>query len=345
MYNVTILGLPEGAASATPTGINDFGQVVGTIRFPSPPLGPIVIGTGQAVVWNGTTPTVLGSPPGAIGTSGLSINNAGQVAGGAWMEGVASQAMTWNGSTPTVLNSPAGLSFATAINNAGQVVGAVASNGTVQAIVWNGTTPTLLGPPGSNAVAINNSGQIAGSIAGPPVIWNGTTPTALAVPTGATVANVAAINNAGQVVGSADYGEYGETKVAVIWNGITPTVLGSLGGPSSSASAINDAGLVVGSSRPIDAGSRGTIWDGTTAIDVNTLLTSDPFGMIIQALTGINSSGQIVGSAYSWEEEKLYAVLLTPVAQTPLPAALPLFASGLGALWFAGRRRRMKGAG
>ena len=344
MYNVTILDLPAGASSATPSGINDSGQVVGTSHFPSPPLEPIVIGTGQAVVWNGTTPTVLTLPPGAIGTSGLSINNAGQVAGIAWMEGVAIQATTWNGTTPTVLNSPAGPSFATGISNAGQVVGDVTNNGTGQAVVWNGTTPTPLGPSGSSGVAINKSGQIAGSIAGAPVIWNGTISTALAAPTGATTVNVAAINNAAQVVGSARYGEYGETEVAVIWNGTTPTVLGSLGGSSSRATAINDAGLVVGSSRPVDDSSRGTIWDGTTAIDINTLLTSDPFGMIIYALTGINSSGQIVGSAYSWEDESFYAVLLTPVAQTPLPAALPLFASGLGALWFAGRRRRMKSA-
>ncbi len=348
MYNVTILDLPAGAASASPTGINDAGQVIGTAHFPSPPLEPVMIGTSQAVIWNGSSPTVLPGLPDSTGGTPVSINNAGLVAGDSWMPGLVPQPVIWNGTTPTALSSPSGPSFAGAINNAGQVVGSVTINGVGQAALWNGTAPTLLASPSgpSAAVAINNAGQIAGSIAGAPVLWSAaspaTAPTALNVPTDATMTNVAAINNAGQVVGSARYGEYGETEVAVIWNGTASTVLGSLGGPSSRANAINDAGLVVGSSRPVDDSSRGTIWDGTTAIDINTLLTSDPFGMIIYALTGINSSGQIVGSGYSWENETFYAVLLTPVAQTPLPAALPLFASGLSALWFAGRRGRTK---
>ena len=348
-YNVTILAPLAGATNATLTGINDAGQVVGISNVPGPPLQTITLGTGQATIWNGGSPTLLAGLPGSTGATPFGINNAGQVAGVSWSAGgLAIQPVVWNGSTPTALSSPASPGFAGAINNAGQVVGSVRVNGNDQAAVWSGTTLALLASPGggSGAVAINNAGQIAGNIGGASTLWNAAAPaaapTALGVPTGATSTTVAAINNAGQVVGTAFSGEIGEIRTAVIWNGTSPTVLGSLGGTSSWALAINDAGLVVGSSSPVDSTSHGAIWDGTTAVDINTLLASDPLGMIINALTGINSSGQIIGSAFN--DDGLYAVLLTPVAQTPLPAALPLFASGLGALWFAGRRRRTQTA-
>lgn len=349
-YNLTILSPLAGALNASPKGINDAGQVIGVSIFPAP-LNPITLGTGQATIWNAGLPSLLPSLPGGTGASPVAINNAGQVAGLSWSaaEGLSAQPVVWNGTTATPLSTPGGPSWAGAINNAGQVVGSVTVNGNNQAAVWNGTTPTLLASPGggggSFATAINNAGQIVGNIGGAPVLWNAAAPAAapaaLGVPTGATSTTAAAINNAGQAVGTAFSGEFGEIRTAVIWNGTSPTVLGSLGGTSSWALAINDAGLVVGASSPVDSLPHGTIWDGTTAIDINTLLASDP--LIIGALTGINSIGQIIGSAYGDNGEG-YAVLLTPVAQTPLPAALPLFASGLGALWFAARRRRTQTA-
>jgi hypothetical protein len=78
---------------------------------------------------------------------------------------------------------------------------------------------------------------------------------------------------------------------------------------------------------------------------VNTLLTSDPLGLVISILTGINSSGQIVGYGYD-SAGHTDAVLLTPVSTTPLPAALPMFLSGLGVISLFGccRKRRVKAA-
>lgn len=52
-------------------------------------------------------------------------------------------------------------------------------------------------------------------------------------------------------------------------------------------------------------------------------------------LGALSQSGHALGTLDPFE---------APVAQTPLPAALPLFASGLGALWFAARRRTDRSA-
>jgi probable HAF family extracellular repeat protein len=220
--------------------------------------------------------------------------------------GVPACAMTYD---VTVLGSLGGSSSgAWAINDSGQAAGYsyTAGNASLQAVVWNGAAPTVLGSLGgtyNGASAINNSGQVAG------YSW--------------TAGNA--------------------SQQAVVWNGTAPTVLGSLGGTNSSAAAINDSGQVVGYSTTT-TGQFGTIWNGTTAININTLLTSDPSGILLLALTGINSFGQIVGygsdSSGNWD-----AVLLTPtssVSATPIPAALPLFASGLGALGLLGWRRKRK---
>jgi hypothetical protein len=72
-YTLTELGPPQGASRADAIGINNSGQEVGSS------------GTGaasNATIWNGTTPTALGSLPGVvIGTDVNAINNAGLVGG------------------------------------------------------------------------------------------------------------------------------------------------------------------------------------------------------------------------------------------------------------------------
>ena len=58
IYDLTVLaGLP-GSATSIAVGVNDAGQVVG---YSFSITGGIF--SEQAVIWNGTTPTVLNSPP------------------------------------------------------------------------------------------------------------------------------------------------------------------------------------------------------------------------------------------------------------------------------------------
>ncbi|MDC8770655.1 PEP-CTERM sorting domain-containing protein [Roseateles albus] len=194
----------------------------------------------------------------------------------------------------TLLDTLGGLaSSANAINNAGQVVGAVQLNAVhgTHAMLWNGTTATDLGTLGGKdswANAINNAGQIVGYAylengAKHATLWNGTTATDLGTLGGnGSVAN--AINNAGQVVGSASSEIYSH---ATLWNGTMATALST----NSSANAVNDAGHVVGRGPHFfDLGyPTATLWKGTTEYDLGTL------GGPYSSANAINNAGQVVG--------------------------------------------------
>jgi probable HAF family extracellular repeat protein len=326
--------------AALPQGINNAGQVVGTT--------PI----GYPVIWNGVVPTSLGGQGYAY-----AINNAGQVVG---VQGYT--ATRWSGSITTPPLSPlpeAVYSIARGINDNGQVAGTsqgYTANGTLygNAVIWNGGTPTALSTPSgsgsSAAYAINNSGQVVGVINGfGATIWNSGVPTALP---GGSVA--IAINNAGQVLG---YGNNGPS--VMLWSGGTATNLGMF-----SATGINNAGQVVGYS-VTDNGSvlNAVLWENGTLLDLNNLLDSSGAGWTLWEATAINDLGQIVGAGFvdggSPTNGELSAFLLTPcdtcvavpysginfgVSGTPLPATLPLFATGLGALGLFGWRRKRKNA-
>jgi probable HAF family extracellular repeat protein len=253
------------------------------------------------------------------------------------------QATIWNGGIPTNLGTLGGTnSYAFGINNAGQVVGMANPIGDAgfRATVWNGTTPTALGPLGSYAFGINNAGQVAGYITTDmphATIWNGTIPTDLGSLGGNSFAF--GINNAGQVVGNS-YTAENTISHAMLWSGGTMTDLGTLGG-SSDAYRINDSGQAVGFSFTTgNAALLATIWDPEgTIVDLNTLLDPSGTGWTLEEATDINLIEQIVGFGLNSSGQQ-HAFLLTPSSVTPLPAALPLFATGLGVMGWLARRRR-----
>lgn len=132
------------------------------------------------------------------------------------------------------------------VNDAGDVVGSSeVSPGIVHAFRWSGGVLLDLGTLGaqqSEALGINDDGTIVGSVfgGGPqrPFVWANGQMTELVTNEGNGAAT--AINNAGQISGSAD-------GSAVRWDQGVPVALsGPFGLLTSSAEALNDAGVAVG---------------------------------------------------------------------------------------------------
>jgi len=84
----------------------------------------------------------------------------------------------------------------------------------------------------------------------------------------------------------------------------TFTALGTLGGSSSIAYGINDAGQVVGYSYLTgDASYHATLWDSAAATDLGTLGGSSSIA------NDVNNAGQVVGTSYTTGDAARYAAL------------------------------------
>jgi probable HAF family extracellular repeat protein len=148
-----------GGGTVTPvvgidgTGINNSGQVVGTLTEPESAGGD---GFNHAILYSGGTVTDFGDG------SAIAINDSGQVVGfNSVLRGIANLAFNFTSGGALAPNQ----SWATAINNNGQVVGQY-DNSSYHAFLYSGGTETDLGTlPGtasSEAHGINDSGQIVG---------------------------------------------------------------------------------------------------------------------------------------------------------------------------------------
>ena len=210
-------------------------------------------------------------------------------------------------------------SVATAINNAGVVVGySTSASGVPTAVRWSGGTVVSLGtlPGGSDSVAnaINDSGQIAGTADRPPtgygypVRWSaagviqdlsGPVDNRLGVGNG--------IDPGGRVAGGQRPADSEGGPNAILYSASgTPTDLGNPPDSLGPANAVNAVGQVVG-------GGPAFVWrNGTT-----TLLPGLPGGTGGVA-TAINISGQIVGSATAGGSSNERAVLWTAGTATDL---------------------------
>jgi len=140
------------------------------------------------------------------------------------------------------------------------------------------------------ATAINDKRQVAGEIfvddyTRHPVLWERGRhiDLGLLAPSPDGFGTATDINNRGQVVGHTTVGGWA-TQHAFRWDRGVMTDLGTLGGPFSHASAINDQGQVVGTAQNGDGVYHGFLWENGRMTDLGAFTPSD-----------INNRGQISG--------------------------------------------------
>jgi probable HAF family extracellular repeat protein len=323
----------EGGLYNTGTGINNAGQVVGTVGYRHQPM---------AVLWTGNGyPTYLletGECCRYVATGAAAINNAGQIVGTETY-----RAALWTGpnSRPTLLAAPEGAtSQALSINDAGQVVGTIHERATL----WSGNTVTDLGTLGgitSSAYDINNHGLVVGTsqragdnLSVATAWWRGAA-YALAT-TGSFGSEARAVNDAGSVVGYSD-------DRATLWTGSTASFLGDYG---SRANDINASGWVVGSAAFDDdiRNTHAALWRGGRTTDLNSFLSQSQRqdGWVLEYATAINDSGWITGTALNMLTYERSAYLLSAVPAVPEASTWVLMVVGMALLGLAAQRQRTR---
>lgn len=350
-YAVTGLGTLGGSVSSA-SDVSASGQVVG--------YSGTAAGTYHAFLWTGGTMTDLGTLGGA-NSFASAINDRGQVVGSAdTPDGIGRAFLLtpedsngdgrpdrWfrdsdaNGANDlmTALHLPFGATAggASDINNAGAVVGQASdAAGHLSALLWTAAGATVLGTFGgenASATGINDAGQVVGSAQNAAAeyrafLWDSSHGmTELEFPAGYRETRASAISPSGIVAGNA-VATATESYFGFRWtpdqpNGTTGTMTALLGGDSTSAADVNDAGVVVGASShyvPPDPDShqwpnggyseeRGRAWGAGGIEDLG--LQTFP--------TGINAVGQIAG-VYQFVDLSgnwyYSAILLTPPAPT-----------------------------
>jgi probable HAF family extracellular repeat protein len=198
-------------------------------------------------------------------------------------------------------------SFATAINDSGQVVGWADTGTQLHPFLWTATGGmTDLGTLGGSsgvAVAINKNGQVVGNSynaggAGEAFSWTaaggmvnlGTLGGCSGGPPTQTCSSATGVNDFGQVVGTG-YTAAG-MQHAFSWTAAGGMVdLGTLGGPYSSAAAVNNNGQIVGSSYTAAGQGHAFLWSAAGGmVDLGDMGT----GQGSQG-TALNDGGQVVG--------------------------------------------------
>jgi probable HAF family extracellular repeat protein len=208
-------------------------------------------------------------------------------------------------------------SRATAVNDAGQVVGfsgvpdSFAAHGFLYSSGHMKDLGTIGGGAASAAYAINNSGEVVGqtdisSIPGYTGAFSFTSRQGMtqlgSLSSTSTNGVATGINDSGQIVGSAP-NQQGATHAFLYTRGVGLMDLGTLNGITSTAAAINNKGQVVGTS-----GHAFVYTPGLGMVDLGTL------GGDFSYAYAINNAGEIVGESFTPGYAAFDAFLYTPGA-------------------------------
>ncbi len=353
-YNLVDLGVLPGTevhSFSSANGINDQGVITGA-------TGPFDGTDGlTGITWQSGTMTALPAintaPTYSYSVTPLSINSSGQCVGSAYdLINGGVPFLYSNGAVNSIASSFAsGLpASATAINNARIIVG---EDGQGHACyITNGVETALPLMPAlsqDTATAINNQtppkivGNSSTTLANRAILWKNGVAQDLGT-LGGPNGQATGINDHGQVVGYADTlpDANGVTHThAFLWTpGGTGGVAGNpqmtdlgtfLNGTFSRASAINNAGQIVGGA-DYNSSDYAFLWDAVNGLrSLNALVATATYsftatdGTTLGSASGINNQGQIIGSLGMYTNGFGYSIqhgyVLTPLAAQAAPGA------------------------
>jgi probable HAF family extracellular repeat protein len=264
---------------------------------------------------------------GTLDSVANAINDSGQIVGYNDNVNGAVHAFLWTQSGGMQdMNGSQFSTFATAINASGQMAGFMGAtkDSSWRAAFWaNSTTvrelPTL-GGTFSEALGLNDAGQVVGlsfisvtSGPGHAFLWSRTAGIQDLGTLGGDRSGALSINASGQVVGWADLPGHVASHAFLWTKSRGMHDLGTLGGVASTANAINKSGTVVGWSYLADYTQHAFVRTSSGGMqDLNSLIPSNS-GWVLINPTGINASGQIVGSGTL--NRFYHGFLLTPAGQ------------------------------
>ena len=350
--NVTNLGSLPGGEISEAVAVSDSGVVAGISENGSidPLTGYPQI---RAVAWHGPQITDLGTLGGnvsaafAVSSRGDVVGAASNAISDpfasylgpcfypgflCWPVATQLRAFRWRNGVMQDLGTLGGNdAYAAFVNESGEVAGASFTNTTpnlttgvptVDSFLWKNGKMTDLGTLGGTLAfpyGLNNRGQVVGVSSLPgdqvyhPFLWDRGVLTDLGS-LGGTFAQAQWINDAGDVVGQA-YITANQDEHAFSWSHGQLSDLGTIPGDSCSAAyAINARGQVVGVSGPPQCqGTRASLWEGGSAVDLNTLVNPNPNVRLYWAIT-INDRGEIgaMGTMGVFPNNTLHAYLLVP---------------------------------
>lgn len=269
----------------------------------------------------------LGIPAGFELTRGTGLNDHGDVVGWAETAEDVSRAFLFSGGTMRLLETGTWEeSLAAAVNNRREIVGAFRSAGTRHAFLWRTNQfrdlgvidrHPGLGMPGGFVAGgeINDRFRIVVRLTVPDgnqrtALWSDGAPAFFGVLDDGRICHGLALNNRDHIVGQVF--DTNAHSRPFLWRDGEFVELGSLGGSRASATAVNDAGTVIGWAVPKGGGlrnARAFVWTEAGGLtDIGTL------GGRTSRAYGVNERGQVVGysatsaggfAAFIWENGRM----------------------------------------
>ena len=317
LYTAKVLSPAKGFEFATPYGLNDRGDVVGSSW--NIPVANMREERSAATLWPASNP---GKPVSMNFASGNShavavsndqtmVGNEGASRMGPFMykAGKISRLTSANTSLP-------GVDDAVDISAAGLIL-------TADASTWTGPTqrqmlPVPKGTYGSAGAISANGVHVVGGAGNSNLRWTNRVAVTLGVPAGSTSSQPTSVNDRGVAVG---YALVADSSVPVIWDSKgSPSWLARYPGFGQQAPrAINNDGVAVGygnvSPEAMAGYDKAFLWRDGKVMDLDGVV-SKPAGAKIMSAFDINNKGQIVGTM-NLSNGKQVGFIATPTGATP----------------------------